>query len=59
MELKDYKILEIRMTGCLRAIYATVYAINKEYIFEVKMVVPLLILPAERTEIHSQLNYAS
>lgn len=47
------------MTGCLRAIYTTVYAINKEYIFEVKMVVPLLILPAERTEIHSQLNYAS
>lgn len=37
----------------------TVYVIDNEYTFVAKMFVPLLILPAERTEIHSQLNYAS
>lgn len=61
-KLKDCKILEIRMTGYLRAIYTVydcVYVIDNEYTFEAKMFVPLLILPAERTEIHSQLNYAS
>lgn len=62
-ELEIKRLQDIRNTNdrsCeLYILCMTVYVIDNEYTFEAKMFVPLLILPAERTEIHSQLNYAS